>query len=131
MRTIPARGPTSPYASLDALFRASKMHVRVHGVIPRIVTVVSSSPFIILVLMAHSGPRPEAVEQKGIDFHAGYSTKRREFQRCPTNGSRSPVNSLVNALESLRKESVIELINRVKYFIRIISLEKKNAQDPC
>lgn len=30
VRTIPARGPTSPYASLDALFRASKMHVRVY-----------------------------------------------------------------------------------------------------
>lgn len=35
--TVP-RGPTSPYASLDALFRASKTHVRVYGVISRIVS---------------------------------------------------------------------------------------------
>lgn len=44
--------------------RLENARMSVHGVIPRIVTGVSSSPFIIMVLMAHSGPRPGGCRAK-------------------------------------------------------------------
>lgn len=44
--------------------RLENARMSVHGVIPRIVTGVSSSPFIILVLMAYSGPRPGGCRAK-------------------------------------------------------------------
>lgn len=72
--------------------------------------------------MAHSRPRPEAVEQKGIDFHAGYSTRKRESQRCPRMARiRRQIRSLMRRVKERIGCAVIELINRVKYFTRIIS----------
>lgn len=61
--------------------RLENARTSVHGVIPRIVTGVSSSPFIILVLMAHSGPRP-----------GGCRAKRNWFSRRLLDGRSGNLN---------------------------------------
>lgn len=46
----------------------------------------------------------------------------------PANGSRSPANSLVNGSRVKGRIAVIELINLVKCFTRIISGKKESVR---